>query len=147
MIRKRFTAREEGFTLAEVLVVVVILGILAAFVFPQVAGKLAKAKVNAAKSQIGMLESGLRAYEMDIGKYPSTEEGLQALVAAPADPTAARNWNEGGYLENTKQVPKDPWGQTFNYLGPGEAEHNPNYDLWSNGADGVSGTQDDVGNW
>lgn len=146
IMRPHARRSEFGFTLPEILIVVVILGILAAFILPALAGKLGGAKIQTTRSQIGMLASAVRAFEMDMSRFPTTDEGLSALVAAPSDPAAARLW-KGPYLENTTNLPKDAWEQSFNYLGKGDAAKNPSYDIWSNGPDGVSGTADDIGNW
>lgn len=130
--------REFGFTLAEILIVVVIIGILASFVLPRFFGKTEEARLTATRMQITGLATALRSYNMDYGKFPTTDQGLAALLIKDAE-------NRGPYLENTRQLPKDPWGGAYRYLAPGE--HNPDYDLWSPGPDGTSGTEDDVGNW
>lgn len=145
-MRSRLNAGAHGFTLAEVLIVVVILGLLATFILPRLAGRTRQARETAVKTQISMLSSTLQQFELDVGRYPTTEEGLEALLAKPADPSAAAKW-KGPYLENTTTLPKDPWGRSYNYLGPGDAVKNPSYDLWSVGPDGTSGTEDDIGNW
>lgn len=131
----------NGFTLIEVMVVVVILGILAAVVIQRVVDRPDEARVTKAKQDILTLESALNLYKLDNHVYPSTDEGLEALVKKPAN---ARNWKEGGYIA---RLPKDPWGEDYLYLAPGQ--HGA-IDLYSLGADrqqGGDGINADIGNW
>jgi general secretion pathway protein G len=127
-----------GFTLAEILIVVVIIGILAAFIMPRFFGKTEEARITAARAQIAALATALRSYNMDHGRFPTTDEGLEALLLRD-------DKGRGPYLENTRALPKDSWGNDYRYLQPGEK--NPDYDIWSSGPDGLSLTADDVGNW
>ena len=137
-----------GFTLIEILVVVVILGILAGLVIPRIVGKPEEARRTKARMQIESLETALRLFKLDNGFYPSTDQGLEALVRKPSVGRIPNRWREGGYLEKG-QVPKDPWGRPFVYLSPGA--HNPrDFDLLSMGADGEAGGEgpdQDVTNW
>ncbi len=124
---------QRGFTLIELMVVIVILGILAAIIAPKIIGRTDEAKVTEAKVQIRNLETALKLYKLDNGVYPSTEQGLDSLVAKPAAGEIPRNWREGGYLEK-KKVPLDPWGNPYTYASPGA---NGDYDIVSYGADGA----------
>ncbi|MBF0479691.1 MAG: type II secretion system major pseudopilin GspG [Candidatus Omnitrophica bacterium] len=135
---------KNGFTLVEILLVVVIIGILAAMVIPNMAGRSEQARQAAAKADIeANLSTALDLYETDNGKYPTTEQGLKALIAKPTSGPVSDNWN-GSYLKK-KKVPLDPWGHEYNYVSPGV--HNPTeYDLSSYGPDGVE-SDDDVVNW
>jgi general secretion pathway protein G len=135
---------QKGFTLIEILVVVIIIGILAALVIPKYAGRTEQARNAATKTQIDTLfSSALDMYEADNGNYPSTEQGLQALRVQPNTEPVPKNW-KGPYLK--KDVPLDPWGKPYVYTYPGT--HNPGgYDLYSVGPDGQEGTDDDVTNW
>ena len=136
---------QRGFTLIELMVVIVILGILAGLIVPRIMGRPEEAKQLKAKMQIESIGTALKLYKLDIGSYPTTEQGLQALVSAPATDGSSK-WRTGGYLEKGK-VPKDPWGNEFIYLSPGT---NGDYDLVSYGADGVSGGVEknkDISNW
>ena len=125
----------RGFTLIELMVVIVILSLLAVLVGPKIIGRSDDAKVADAKVQIRNLETALKLYKLDSGNFPSTEQGLQALVAKPTAGKIPNNYKTEGYLEN-KNVPKDPWGTDYVYLSPGE---HGDYDLFSFGADGVRG--------
>lgn len=134
----------RGFTLIEIMVVVVIIGLLAAFILPNVFGNVEKAQVNKAKADIGALETALTMYKLDNYKYPSTDLGLTALWQRPNDPTV-RNWRENGYI---KRISTDPWGNPYQYIYPGT--RGQEYDLFSFGADGVEGGEGvnaDIGNW
>lgn len=134
----------RGFTLIEIMVVVVIIGLLAAFILPNVFGNVIKAQIAKVKGDIQGIETALTMYKLDNYKYPSTDLGLQALVQRPNDPTV-RNWREGGYI---KRVSKDPWGNPYQYVFPGT--HGQEYDLYSFGADGQEGGEGenaDIGNW
>jgi general secretion pathway protein G len=137
--------RQRGFTLIEIMVVVVIIGLLAAFIVPQVMGRVDEARITKAKGDIQMLETALSMYRLDTARYPTTQQGLKALVTKPEDP-AVRNWKPGGYLS---RVSKDPWGNEYRYVYPGTKGRE--YDLYSLGPDGQEGTpesdQDNVGNW
>lgn len=139
---------KKGFTLIELLVVIVILGILATYVGTRIMGKPEEARRTQAKLQIQALENALKMYKLDNGDYPSTEQGLGALVEKPTVGNIPSHWREGGYLDKPR-VPKDPWGHDFVYLYPGY--HNPNgFDLFSYGADGEPGGEgkdSDIGNW
>ncbi|HVX10482.1 MAG TPA: type II secretion system major pseudopilin GspG [Pirellulales bacterium] len=137
--------RRAGFTLIEVLLVLVILVILGSLVGIQIRGAQKKGLVNAAKSQVGMFDSPLKLYLLDVGQYPSTSAGLEGLRTAPAEAQGqgAMKWN-GPYLE--KAVPLDPWGRQYNYASPGR-HNSETYDVWSLGPDGADGTDDDIGNW
>ena len=138
----RRTAR--GFTLIEIMVVVVILGILATLVAPAILGKVDDARIAKAQQDIRALETALDLYRLDNYKYPSTDQGLEALVTKPDDP-AVKNWKPGGYI---KQLMNDPWGNEYLYLEPGT--HGQAFDLWTMGADGQEGGEDaaaDIGNW
>ena len=134
----------RGFTLIEIMVVVVILGILAALVVPQVMSRPDQAKVTVAKGDIKAIAAALDMYRLDNFSYPSTQQGLGALVEKPSGSPQPRNWNRDGYL---KRLPKDPWGNDYLYLSPGT--QGP-FDLYSLGADGKQGGSDlnaDIGNW
>lgn len=130
---------EFGFTLIELLVVLVIIGILAGYVGPKIMGHPEEAKRTKATMQIQGIETALNLYKLDNGSYPSTEQGLQALVEPPATGKLAPKWRTGGYLEKSK-VPKDPWGNDFVYLSPGA---HGDYDLSAYGIDGEAGGEGD----
>jgi general secretion pathway protein G len=139
MLSKIENARsEKGWTLMELIVVLVILGLLAAVVGPKVYDKIAKSKDQIAKIQIGELESALQLFSFDVGRFPSSPEGLEALVQNPGN---FSSW-KGPYLK--KAVPKDPWDRPYVYHCPGT---NGDYDLYSFGADGTEGTDDDICSW
>jgi len=132
---------KKGFTLIEILIVMVILGLLAALVGPKMFGKVGKSRQKAAKAQISLLETSLDTFRLDMGRYPTSEEGLEALRTKPADST---KW-DGPYIP--KKVPLDPWGNPYEYQLPGE---NGEYDLTSFGADGTADGEDenkDIVNW
>lgn len=134
----------RGFTLIEVLVVVVILGILAAVVVPNIMGAPDEARIAKAKQDIRQIESALQMYRLDNFNYPSTQQGLEALVSKPSGDPPANNWRPGGYL---RKLPKDPWGNPYQYLSPGV---HGEYDVFSLGADGKPGGEGpaaDIGNW
>ncbi len=129
---------EKGFSLIELIVVLVILGLLAAVVAPNIYNKLAKGKDQIAKIQIKEIEGALQLFLFDMGRYPTTGEGLDSLVRSPG---SIDSW-KGPYL--AKEVPKDPWGRTYVYRCPGT---HGDYDLFSNGADGAEGGDDDICSW
>lgn len=137
---------KRGFTLIEIMVVIVILALLAALVGPKLMGRTDDAKIGTTKTQIKQLETALKLYKLDNGTYPATEQGLNALVAKPTVGVIPKNYKEGGYLES-KQVPKDGWGNEYIYVSPGE---HGDYDLSSNGADSVKGGEgknSDINSW
>lgn len=143
---KKLVRSQHGFTLIEVLVVLIIIGILAGYVGPKIMGRPEEAKRTKAAMQISGLEAALKLYKLDNGSYPTTEQGLDALIHAPETGTLAPKWREGGYLEKSR-VPKDPWGNDFVYICPGV---NGDFDLSSYGPDGESGGEDknaDINNW
>ncbi|MBA4423165.1 MAG: type II secretion system protein GspG [Syntrophus sp. (in: bacteria)] len=137
---------EKGFTLIELMVVIVILGILAGLIVPRIMGRPDEARRAKARIQIESLETALKLYKLDNGNYPSTEQGLNALVEPPTVGTPLKNWRQGGYLEKGK-VPKDPWDNDFVYISPGS---HGDFDLISRGADGEpdgEGKNKDINSW
>jgi len=135
---------QRGFTLLEVMVVVVILGILAALVVPKIISRPDEARVIAARQDIASLLQALKLYRLDNQRYPTTEHGLQALIAKPTSAPIPPNWKPGGYIE---RLPKDPWGSPYQYLNPGVRGE---IDVFSYGADaapGGEGNDADIGNW
>ncbi len=133
-----------GFTLIEVMVVVVILGVLAALVVPRIMSRPDEARVVKTRQDLRALESALKLYRLDNYVYPTTDQGLQALVTKPGGSPEPRKWKEGGYLD---RLPKDPWGNEYFYLNPGV---HGEVDIWSQGADGQpegEGVNADLGNW
>ena len=144
--RKSGIANTMGFTLIELLVVLVIIGILAGYIGPKILGRPEEARRTKAGLQIQAIETALKLYKLDNGVYPSTEQGLQALVEAPATGKLPPKWRTGGYLENSS-VPKDPWGNDFVYLSPGV---HGDIDISSYGPDGEAGGEGedaDVNSW
>jgi general secretion pathway protein G len=142
---KRLGGR-NGFTLIEIMVVIVILAMLAALVGPKLMGRTDDAKAKTTGIQLKGLESALKLYKLDNGAYPGTEQGLQALVTKPTAGVIPKSYKDGGYLES-KSVPKDAWGNDFLYVSPGE---HGDYDLFSYGADGVrggDGKNSDITSW
>ncbi|MCK5202913.1 MAG: type II secretion system major pseudopilin GspG [Desulfobacterales bacterium] len=146
MVRK-IKNGNRGFTLIELMVVVIILGILALYIGPKIMGEPEKAKRVKAKMDIATLETALKMYKLDNGVYPSTEQGLLALVEAPETGVIPKKWRKGGYIEKNR-VPKDPWGNEFVLISPGVEG---DFDLISYGLDGVPGGEDeddkDINNW
>ena len=136
---------QRGFTLIEIMLVVVIIGVLGAIVVPQFMSRPDQAKVTAARTDVQAISTALEMYRLDTFSYPSTQQGLEALVKRPTGTPVAKNWNPQGYL---KTLPLDPWGSPYQYLNPGT--HSAGYDLFSFGSDGVLGGEDyaaDIGNW
>lgn len=133
-----------GFTLIEVMVVIVILGILAALVVPKVMSRPDEARVIAARQDIASLAQALKLYRLDNLRYPSSEQGLEALVSKPQLPPVPTGWKQGGYIE---RLPRDPWGRPYLYLNPGV---HGEIDIFSYGADGQPGGEGndaEIGNW
>ena len=140
----KVTATQSGFTLIEIMVVVVILGILGALVIPKIMSKQDQARIVAAQADIRNIASALDMYKLDNFSYPSTAQGLQALVTKPSGTPEAKNWNPDGYL---KKMPKDPWGNPYQYISPGA---HGDFDLYSWGPDGKEGGDDknaDIVSW
>ena len=136
---------QRGFTLIEIMVVVVIFGVLGAIVVPQFMSRPDQAKVTAARTDIQAISTALEMYRLDTLNYPSTQQGLESLTKRPAGTPVAKNWNPQGYL---KSLPVDPWGTPYQYLNPGT--RSAGYDLYSLGSDGVPGGEEhgaDIGNW
>lgn len=141
----QYPQNTRGFTLIELLVVVVILSILAALIVPKIMDRPDEARIIAAKSDIRAIGSALKLYKLDNGVYPSTEQGLQALVKKPESGDIPRNWKSSGYLD---RMPKDPWRNDYQYLNPGL--HGQDIDIFSLGADsqpGGEGSNADIGSW
>ncbi len=134
----------RGFTLIEVMVVVVILGILAAVIVPKVMDRPDAARVTKAKTDIRALKSALALYKLDNFRYPSTDQGLQALVERPAGQPEAPNWKSSGYLDG---LPKDPWGRPYQYLHPGRHGEVDIFSLGADGRQGGEGYDSDIGSW
>ncbi len=136
----------RGFTLIELMVVIVILGILAGLIVPRIMDRPEQAKQLKARMLMESISTALKLYKLDNGSYPTTEQGLQALVEQPSSGNVPKKWRAGGYLEKGK-VPKDPWGNDFIYLSPGI---HGEFDLIAYGADGSSGGEDkdaDINSW
>jgi general secretion pathway protein G len=137
-----------GFTLIEIMAVVLIMGLLVSIVGYNVFAQVDKARVQTARATISQLESALEFYRMDNSRYPSTEQGLEALIDRPTTSPEARNYPPEGYLKKASAL-RDPWSEPFQYESPGQ--HNPySFDLWSLGADGAPGGEGidaDIGNW
>ncbi len=135
---------QRGFTLIEIMVVIVILGVLAALVVPKIMSRPDEARAVAARHDISALSQALKLYKLDNGSYPSTEQGLKSLVQKPTVAPVPGNWKTGGYLD---KLPQDPWGRDFQYLNPGVKGE---VDVFSYGADGVAGGEGadaDIGSW
>ncbi len=141
---KHLIKKDRGFTLIEIMVVLIIIGLLAGIVVPKLMGRTEEAKRTKTAVQIKNLQSALDLYKLDSGVYPSTDQGLQALVEKPAVGEIPNNWKEGGYID---KIPKDPWGDNYVYISPGV---HGDYDLYSYGADGEEGGEGrnaDIQSW
>lgn len=136
--------KQQGFSLIELVVVIVILGILASLVAPQIMGNVDKALVQQAKTDMKSIETALKLYKLDNFNYPTTEQGLEALVSKTSIPPEPRNFKKDGYLD---RLPKDPWGRDYIYISPGD---HGDFDIVTYGRDGVPGGEGqdaDIGNW
>lgn len=140
----RANSRRSGFTLIEIMVVVVIMGVLAALLVPRLMGRTDDARILAAKQDIATLMQALKLYRLDNQRYPTTEQGLQALIARPTNGPQPANWKSGGYID---RLNKDPWGNPYQYASPGTRSE---VDIFSYGADGQpggTGNDADIGSW
>lgn len=140
----RLDSNQAGFTLIEIMVVIAIIGILATMIVPKIMGRPDEARATAAKQDVGTIVQALKLYRLDIGRYPTTEQGLKALVEKPTAEPVPQNWKAGGYLES---LPKDPWGNSYQYSNPGT---HGEIDVYSFGADGKlggTGLDTEIGNW
>lgn len=137
-------ARARGFTLIEIMVVVVIMGILAALVVPKLMGRTDDARIVAAKQDIATMMGALKLYKLDNMHYPSTEQGLQALIVKPTSGPSAKGWKTGGYVD---KLPKDPWGNAYQFLSPGIKGEVDIFSLGADGLPGGSGNDADIGSW
>ena len=135
---------QRGFTLLEIMVVVVILGILAALVVPKIISRPDEARITAAKQDIASLMQTLKLYRLDNQRYPTTEQGLQALVSKPITAPVPPNWKSGGYIE---RMPRDPWGNPYQYLNPGVRAEIDVYSFGADGAPGGEANDADIGSW
>jgi len=143
-IMAKFYGRQRAFTLLEIMVVVAILGILAALVVPKIMSRPDEARVMAAKQDIASLMQALKLYRLDNQRYPATEQGLQALVTKPSTAPFALNWKAGGYIE---RLAKDPWGNPYQYLNPGLRGEIDVFSFGADGASGGEGNDTDIGSW
>jgi len=146
MHTKKGLLSQQGFTLIELMVVMVILGILAGMIVPRIMDRPEEARRTKAGVDIQALEQALQLYKLDNGQYPTTEQGLQSLIEAPSVGRLAKKWRQGGYLDKNR-VPMDPWGNDFVYISPGL---HGDFDLMSYGPDGEPGGEDadaDINNW
>jgi len=139
----RLFAKRSFFTFIEIMVVVIIIGVLAAIVMPKFLGRTEQAKISAARSQISIFATALDAFQLDNDRYPTSEQGLQALVSKPTLPPIPGNW-KGPYLANA--IPSDPWGNKYIYKSPGDRNQS-SYDVSSCGKDGKPGSGDEISNW
>ena len=138
------SGRRDGFTMIEMMLVVIIIGVLVAMVVPRLAGRSEQARIAAARADIDAnVAVALDLYELDNGRYPTSEQGLEALLEKPSIPPVPPNWS-GPYLK--KRLPNDPWGEPYVYRSPG-MNNTYDYDLFSKGPDRVEGSSDDIANW
>jgi len=142
--KKQSKKTQTGFTLIEILIVVVILSVLAITVVPQFLDQPGKARTARAQTDIQNLKKALSMYKLDNFNYPSTSQGLQALINAPSGQPQAKNWKPGGYIE---KLINDPWGNPYQYLNPGSRGEIDIYSLGADGQPGGEGENQDIGNW
>jgi general secretion pathway protein G len=135
---------DAGFTLIEIMVVIAIIGILATMIVPKIMGRPDEARKVAAKQDVGTIVQSLKLYRLDIGRYPTAEQGLKALVERPSADPVPQNWKQGGYLDS---LPKDPWGSSYQYLNPGSHGEIDVFSLGADGRSGGTGADSDIGNW
>ncbi|MCK9503783.1 MAG: type II secretion system major pseudopilin GspG [Porticoccaceae bacterium] len=136
--------KQSGFTLIEIMVVVVIIGVLGALIVPSIMGRADDARITAAKSDLRAIGNALSLYRLDNFNYPSTDQGLDALITRPGDQSEAPNWNPDGYL---KKLPKDPWGRAYIYISPGSHGAFDLYSLGADGREGGEGKAADIADW
>lgn len=142
--KNSFSSKMSGFTLIEIMVVVVILGILAAVIVPKIMDRPDQARITKAQQDIRTLKNALNLYKLDNYNYPSTDQGLDALVKQPAGTPEAKNWKAGGYIE---RLPKDPWKNDYQLLNPGVHGEIDIYSFGADGQPGGDGLNADIGNW
>ncbi|MBU3556857.1 type II secretion system major pseudopilin GspG [Polynucleobacter sp. Ross1-W9] len=138
------THKDAGFTLIEIMVVIAIIGILATLIVPKIMGRPDEARATAAKHDVGTLVQAFKLYRLDIGRYPTTEQGVKALVEKPTSEPVPQNWKAGGYLDS---IPKDPWGNPYQYANPGTRSEIDVYSFGADGKPGGTGNDADIGNW
>jgi general secretion pathway protein G len=135
---------QAGFTLIEIMIVIVIMGIMASLIVPKIMGRPDEARIMASKQDIASILQALKLYKLDNQRLPSTEQGLQALVTKPSSPPMPNNWKADGYLD---KLPKDPWGNPYQYLSPGLHGDIDVFSFGSDGAMGGEGNDADIGSW